>query len=124
MEFPELCDRVLAIDSTIRYAAVLSRDGRRIAGGMRSGMDSMEPKRVSEEMDFQTSHYYSSLERWEKHFGTLNFTFVNYQKVLVFFVPLGAYLLNVTAEPSFKLERIQEIIALANSARNAAATGP
>jgi hypothetical protein len=81
----------------------------------------MEPKRVSEEMDFQTSHYHSSLERWEKHFGELNFTYVNYQKVFVFFVPLGAYLLNVTTEPSFRLEKLQDILALATAARKTSA---
>ena len=121
MELAELCEKVLAIDSAVRYASVLTRDGRKVAGGMRQGTESMEPKRVSEEMDFQTSHYHSSLERWEKHFGVLNFTFVNYQKVFVFFVPVGAYLLNVTTEPSFKLENLQDILALAMAARKTAA---
>lgn len=117
MDYSELCEKVLAIDPAIRYASVLTRDGRKVAGGMRAEVKSMEPREVGEEMDFQTAHYHSAFERWERYFGTLNFTHVRYQNLLVFFFPLGAYILNVTTQPNLEFDKVREITSLASTAR-------
>jgi len=107
--YGRLCNAVFKLDRNIRYVSVLDRNGRVLAGGMRRGLRSLEPK--SEELRLM-AHIISesnSWETWDTYFGKTIYGVIKRENVTLMVFPYKNRRIFVTSEPAFPTERISEI---------------
>ena len=107
MDFDKLFTDVLMIDSTIRYAAIQTNTGEKIAGGFR---ENIEPILSNDELKMM--HYYAS-QRWqtrkniEHKIGPAKYAMAEYDKLKRITFPLNEkYLLMLTTEINADHSRI------------------
>jgi len=114
MDYEKLCDKIMALDSLIRFAAILNQKGEKIAGGTRKNISSMlSPDEV------QMSMYYAS-RRWDSRgklshrIGDVKYSMTAYEKVNQITIPIDKKnLLLLSTEPSAKpLEIIDKVFEL------------
>ncbi len=99
MDFDKLFTDVLKIDSTIRYAAIQTNTGEKIAGGFR---DDINP--ILSDDELKMMHYYAS-QRWqtrkniEHKIGHTKYAMAEYDKLKRITFPINEkYLLMLTTE--------------------------
>jgi hypothetical protein len=105
----DLCHRIFKLDRQIRYAAVLDRQGRVLAGGMRKGYRALEPK--TEELRL-TAHITSQMQTndtWDQYFGRTIFSFTKRENVSLLLLPHREKLIFVSAEPALPMEQVANI---------------
>ena len=107
MNFEDLCKNVMDIDSSIRFAMVMTQNGDKIAGGYRNDtIGLLNPDEI------QMSLFYA-VQRWETRknlahrIGTVQFSATLYEKVLQLSIPVDEkHLLLISAEPKTDLMKI------------------
>jgi len=99
MDFDKLFTSVMGIDSTIRYAAIQTDDGEKIAGGFR---ENIIP--ILSNAEIKMMHYYAS-QRWqtrkniEHKIGNAKYAMAEYDKIKRMTFPINEkYLLMLTTE--------------------------
>ena len=99
MDFDKLFTDVLSIDSAIRYAAIQTNTGEKIAGGFR---ENINPILSNDELKMM--HYYAS-QRWqtrkniEHKIGHAKYAMAEYDKLKRITFPIDEkYLLMITTE--------------------------
>jgi len=99
MDFDKLFTDVMKIDSTIRYAAIQNKDGKKITGGFR---ENITPLLNDDEL--RMMHYYAS-QRWhtrkniEHKIGDTKYAMAEYDKLKRISFPIdNKYLLMLTTE--------------------------
>lgn len=114
MDYEKLCDKIMNLNSLIRFAAILNQKGEKVAGGTRENISSMlSPEEV------QMSMYYAS-RRWDARgklshrIGDAKYSMTAYDKVNQITIPVDKKnLLLLSTEPSAKpLEIIDKVIEL------------
>ncbi len=99
MDFDKLFTNVMEIDSTIRYAAIQNRAGKKISGGFR---ENISPILSNDEL--RMMHYYAS-QRWqtrkniEHKIGNTKYAMAEYDKLKRITFPINKkYLLMLATE--------------------------
>lgn len=107
--YEKVCTEIFKFDRRVRFAAVLDRTGRQIAGGMKKGIPSLEP--VSEDLRLiaNISIQLSTDRTWDQYFGKIQYTFIKREKVNILTFHLGDKLVYVSTEPEFTLQQAQEV---------------
>jgi hypothetical protein len=62
-------EEVLKQNSSVRFAAIIGRDGKLIKGGMRSETKSLEPASKAEQLYLQWTTMHRSGSDWNKYLG-------------------------------------------------------
>lgn len=107
--FENLCTALFKLDREIRYAAVLDKNGRVLAGGMRKGVRALEPKEEELRLMAHIVSESSTRETWDKYFGKTLYTIIKRGMVVLMVFPYDKRLVFVTAEPTFPLQKIPDI---------------
>jgi len=107
--FDKVCTEMFKFDRRVRYAAILDRTGRQIAGGMKKGIPSLEP--VSEDLRLiaNITIQLSTDRTWDQYFGKVQYTFIKREKVNMLTFHLGDKIVFVSTEPEFTLQQAQDI---------------
>ena len=115
MNFDNFYDKIMSIDSTIRYAAVQNTDGESICGQIREGIT---PYLSDDEIKMM--HYYAG-QRWDTRkriahkIGNAKYAMAEYDKIKRFTFPMDEeHLLmittEITSEPSNIIPKVRELI--------------
>ena len=86
--FRLLCKRVLSLNSNIRFAGIITRMGRLIAGGMRHGVASMEDDNDSLKLYVQFALRSQIGKDYDSAFGRAIYTFTEREKIKLASFPL------------------------------------
>lgn len=105
----DMCIKIFKLDKDIRYAAILDKNGRILAGGMRRGVRSLEPKEEELRLMAHIVSESSTRETWDKYFGKTLYTIVKRENVTLMVLPYKNRLLFITTEPEFVLSKVPEI---------------
>jgi hypothetical protein len=109
VQYEKVCTEMYKFDRRIRYAAVLDETGRQIAGGMRKGIPSLEPRSEDLRLIANITIQLSTDKTWDKYFGRSQYTFVKREKVNILTFSIGSKLLFVSTEPDFTLQQAQDL---------------
>ena len=95
--FQKLCERIFALSSGLRFAGVIDRMGRLVAGGMRKGVRSLELD--SERLYLEFALRSEMRKDFDAEFGKTIFSFTEREKIKLVSFPLdGGYILRVSME--------------------------
>jgi len=119
MDYEKLCSQILKIDPKIRYVAVYDFWAERIAGGMRDGLESNLPEKITINSINQALLRWKSRKTSEEWIGKTKYAMAEYEKVKRFtFYFNENELLLVSTEPSVDneciIKGVQKLIADSN----------
>ncbi len=86
-KIPNISD-IFKLDKRIRYAQVVSSEGQVIAGGMRQGLESLDPPelRIGRIQQFRTSR--ELFDNWATQYGRYSYSLIVFDKIKLFIFPL------------------------------------
>ena len=105
------CGWLLDFDRRLRYCAMLDPMGRTVAGGMRSGIPSLEPEEEASKVDLHMAVIRGMTEAARSYLGAMDYAVVHREKLMLVVIPVpeGNTVL-VSAEPDFPLEKVEELL--------------
>ena len=99
----ELCEKIYSINQHIRFAGVITKMGRLVAGGMRSDMESLEDKEDSSKLYVQFALMTEMRKDFDEIFGKAIYSFTEREKIKLASFPLDDnHILRVSIEKKEK----------------------
>ena len=111
----QLCNPIFALDSTIRFAGIIDKMGKLVAGGMKQGLESMENNEKSLELYMKFVLKNEMNKDFDPEFGRTVYSFSEREKIKLASFPLDDnYLLRVSIDKDGAhnkiIERILELL--------------
>jgi hypothetical protein len=111
----QLCNPIFALDSTIRFAGIINKMGKLVAGGMKQGLESMENNEKSLELYMEFVLKNEMNKDFDPEFGRTVYSFSEREKIKLASFPLDDnYLLRVSIDKDGAhnkiIERILELL--------------
>jgi hypothetical protein len=87
--FQEFCDNVIALDKSVRFAAIADEDGKLMATSERKGLKSLlTPEERAQYAITAATRQYTRL-RWEYLLGKINYATSHYAKLVRATIPIA-----------------------------------
>ena len=107
--YDKMIKKILKFNRKLRYISVLDKNGRRIAGGMRRGIKSLEPAEEELRLMSHVESESSTRETWDSYFGKTMYTIVKRENVTMIIYPHDKKNILVSAEPVFNINEVPDI---------------
>ncbi len=104
-------DEIFKLDDRIRYAQVVSNDGTVLAGGMRKGLESLDPPefRAARIQQFRASR--EMTEEWASKYGKFGYSVLVFDNIKLFVFPLDeANTLFVSVASSMRRTTVERVL--------------
>jgi Family of unknown function (DUF6659) len=99
----ELCEKIFLINKNIRFAGVITKMGRLVAGGMRPDIDSLEDREDSSKLYVQFALMTEMRKDFDDIFGKAIYSFTEREKIKLASFPLDdTHILRVSIEKKEK----------------------
>ena len=93
------CKNVLDLDDKIRFAGIINEKGKLVAGGLRSGLKSLEDPKDDEMLFMELALRVKMRQEFDRQLGPVKFSLSMREKVIVMSFPLGnSQVLYVSAD--------------------------
>jgi len=87
--FQEFCDKVIALDKSIRFAAIADEDGKMVATAERKGLKPLlTPEERAQYAITAATRQFTRL-RWEYLLGKINYAMSHYAKLVRATIPIA-----------------------------------
>ncbi|WP_299291177.1 DUF6659 family protein [Nitrosopumilus sp.] len=106
------CQKVLSMPQ-IRFAGVLNKMGRKIAGGFRDGVESLLPDKENQTMYVQLMLDYMMRKDFDEKLGTIDYIVSRRTNLTMISIPTKDYLVLISAHRD---SNAQDIVREVNSA--------
>lgn len=107
--YEKMYKKALKFNRKIRYIAILDKNGRRIAGGMRRGIKPLEPKEEELRLMAHVESENSTRETWDSFFGKTLYTIIKRENVTMIVFPRENKIVLVATEPEFNINEIPDL---------------
>lgn len=99
----ELCDKIFLINQNIRFAGVITKMGRLVAGGMKPDLEPLEDKDNSSKLYVQFALMTEMRKDFDSTFGKAIYSFTEREKIKLASFPLNDnHILRVSIEKEEK----------------------
>jgi hypothetical protein len=99
----ELCEKIFLTNKNIRFAGVITKMGRLVAGGMRPDIESLEDREDSSKLYVQFALMTEMRKDFDDIFGKAIYSFTEREKIKLASFPLdGTHILRVSIEKKEK----------------------
>jgi len=105
----KLYDRLMKFDRQVRFAAVVDGHGRIIEGGMREGLEPIEPLEKTPQLIAKLVSVLKA-EDLNEFFGRPEYSILIHEKVLAFIFRSGKKFVLVTAGRKFALSKVRRML--------------
>jgi len=105
----KLYDRLMRFDKQVRFAAVVDGHGRILEGGMREGLEPIEPLEKTPELIAKLVSVVKA-EDLNEFFGKPEYSILIHEKVLAFIFRSGSRFVLVTAGRKFGLNKVGRLL--------------
>lgn len=120
-QLQELCDKIFSINENIRFAGVITRMGRLVAGGMRSSLEPLEDKNSSLQLYVQFALIAEMRKDFDRSFGRAIYTFTEREQIKLASFPLDDnHILRISIERKEKdhAQIIQNVLDIIQTLEN------
>ena len=109
-QYKQICNSILAISPNIRYAGIMNKFGRTMAGGLRKGMvPLLKPDEARNEYFIEATR--NHLRRnFEKSIGRTEYTFTENEKVKILTLSSEDHFYYITMDKSTPATEVARII--------------
>jgi hypothetical protein len=110
LKIPNVSD-IFKVDKRIRYAQVVSSDGQVIAGGMREGLESLDPPELRAGRIQQFKAARQLVDSWATQYGRYSYGLIVFDKIKLFVFPMDEQnTLYVSVASSISRSSIERIL--------------
>lgn len=104
-----IAKEVLALHKSIRFCGIV-KDGKVVAGGMREGVKSLEPKSLDKKLMTQLSILIGTDKGWDTYLGKTDYFLIRKEKINLALFPIENLKgVLVTTETSFSISKLDGI---------------
>jgi hypothetical protein len=112
-DFEELCDRIFAADRNIRFVGVIDRMGTLVAGGMRIGIEALEPKETQRRLYVEYALRNAMRSDFDPQYGKVVYSMSEREKIKIATFPYGDHLILISIEKKAQHDKvIQKVLKL------------
>lgn len=109
-KYREKCSQIIAISPKIRYAGIMNKFGRTVAGTLRKGVVPMlRPEEAKSEYFIEAARI-QMRKNFEGSIGRTEYSFTENQKVKIATVPIGENFVYITMEKDTPMPEVARII--------------
>ena len=98
-DYEKICNAVYSLDSKIRFAGIVSEQGRLVAGGMKENVEPLESEKDDEMIFMELALRVKMRKEFDKQLGQVNFAMASRERALAISVLINSDILYVVAEP-------------------------
>lgn len=106
MDNEELCKKIHGLEPKIRFAGLINPNGRLVAGGMKSGYQSLEEERDNEMLYMELILRAKMRKEFDKAFGPVKFAMSYRDKLIVMSFPIDDHVLLVSVEKDVDFSKL------------------
>jgi hypothetical protein len=97
-DYDKLCDRIFAVDKGVRFAGVIDKMGNLVAGGMRKGIDPLEPRQERRKLYLEFALRNAMRQDFDSEYGRVIYTLSEREKIKITSFPMGEQLVLVSID--------------------------
>jgi hypothetical protein len=102
---------IFKVDKRIRYAQIVSSDGQVITGGMREGLESLDPPELRNGRIQQFKAARELLDSWATQYGKYSYGIIVFDKIKLFIFPLDMqHTLYVSVASNISRSSIERVL--------------
>ena len=98
LDYDKLCDRIFAVDKGVRFAGVIDKMGNLVAGGMRKGIDPLEPRQERRKLYLEFALRNAMRQDFDSEYGRVIYTLSEREKIKITSFPMGEQLVLVSID--------------------------
>lgn len=104
----QLCDKVIKLDRTIRFAGIVNDKGEVVQGGFQQGVQPLLDGTDEQQMYIQSLAYVSALASYKDKLGAVKFNMTEHEKVSLLTFPLDdGTLLCISSNSKSNAEKLK-----------------
>lgn len=107
--FEQKCKKILEMDE-IRFAGIINRMGKLVAGGFKEGVTPLEDEEDRRKMYMELILRVSTRSEFDYSLGKVKYSASRREKAVVMSFPLGNNVLMISAEPHVPIDETAEKI--------------
>ena len=112
-KYEKLCDTLFAMNRNIRFAGVIDKMGKLIAGGMRKGIEPLDSKEERKKLYLEYALRTAMRQDFDSKYGRVIYTMSEREKIKIASFPMGEHLVLVSIDRKAAHEKIiREILDL------------
>jgi hypothetical protein len=104
--YEKLCNKIFAADKAIRFAGAIDKMGNLVAGGMRKGIDPLEPKQDRRKLYLEFALRTAMRQDFDPEFGRVIYTLSEREKLKIASFPINDHLILVSIEKRAQHDKI------------------
>jgi hypothetical protein len=109
-KYKQICNNILAISQSIRYAGIMNRFGRTLAGGLRKGiMPLLRPDEARNEYFIEATRN-QLRKNFEKSIGKTEYTFTENEKVKILTLSSEDHFYYITMDKATPESEVAKVI--------------
>src|SRR5487761_1017356 len=102
---------IFKLDKRIRYAQIVSSDGQALAGGMRGGLESLDPPELRAARIQPCKAKRELVDNWSSQYGRDSYSLIVFDKIKLFVFPMDeGNTLYVSVASSISRSSIERIL--------------
>lgn len=112
-KYEKLCDTLFAMNRSIRFAGIIDKMGKLIAGGMRKGIEPLDSKEERRKLYLEYALRTAMRQDFDSKYGRVIYTMSEREKIKIASFPMGEHLVLVSIDRKAAHEKIiREILDL------------
>ena len=97
-KYEKLCDTIFALEPSIRFAGVIDKMGNLVAGGMKKGIQPLEPKEERRKLYLEFALRNAMRQDFDSEYGKVIYTLSEREKIKITSFPMGENLVLVSVD--------------------------
>ena len=103
-----LCDRIIKLDSSIRFAGIVNNRGEVIEGGFKQGVEPLLNGIDEQQMYIHSLSNLTMLQSYSNRLGLVRYSLTEHEKVTLMTFPLRDGILCLSAMPKANMNKIRD----------------
>ena len=98
-DYARICESIFSVDPKIRFAGVISEQGRLVAGGMKKDVEPLESEKDDAMIFMELALRVKMRKEFDKQLGQVNFAMASRERALAISIIINDDILYVVSEP-------------------------
>src|SRR5918992_1868006 len=124
---PSLCEKIIKLDRSIRFAGIVNNRGEVIEGGFKQGVEPLLNGTDEQQMYIQSLSNLTMLQSYSDRLGMVRYSLTEHEKVTLMTFPLRDGVLCLSTMPKANMNKIRDkvmkILKSKSSSRTSSSTG-
>jgi hypothetical protein len=105
-DLDKLCDRIFASDKNIRFAGVIDKMGTLVAGGMRKGIEPLEPREDRRKLYIEHALRNAMRSDFDEEYGKTIYAMSVREKIKIATFPYGDRLVLISIDKKAQHDKV------------------